>query len=104
MGDGIWLDGDRGDWTRAIHDECRRAQDKFAPFKNAHEGHSVIREEFDEFWEAVKANDLAHAKEEAIQLGAMALRFLVEVQSANTLATPVVALRPDQEIQPGESS
>ena len=95
MGYVIWPDGARGDWVREIYDECRRAQDKFAPFKNAHEGHSVIREEFDEFWEAVRRNDLVAARKEAIQLGAMALRFLVEVDAANSYVRPMT----DDDIQ-----
>lgn len=88
MGYVIWPDGDRGDAVREIYDACRRAQDKFAPFKNAHEAHSVIREEFEEFWEAVRRNDLDAARKEATQLGAMALRFLVEVKDANTYVQP----------------
>jgi len=85
MGYTIWPDGDRGDWVREIYDECRRAQEKFGPFKNAHEGHSVIREEFDEVWDAIKKKDadLKDVKKEVIQLGAMALRFLVEVKTVN---------------------
>jgi hypothetical protein len=86
MGYVIWPDGDRGYWTREIYDECRRAQEKFKPFKNAHEGHSVIREEFDEMWEEIKKKDarLEDIRKEVIQLGAMALRFLVEVKTVNS--------------------
>lgn len=87
MGYVIWPDGTAGDWIREIYDECRRAQTKFGPFKNSHEGHSVIREEFDEFWEAVRKNDLKQTRLEVIQLGAMALRFLIEVKEANTYVT-----------------
>jgi hypothetical protein len=85
MGYVIWPDGDRGDWIREIYDECRRAQEKFAPIKNSHEGHSIIREEFDEFWEEVKKNDLIKSKQELVQVAAMCLRFLVEVKESNTL-------------------
>ena len=84
MGYTIWPDGDQGDWTREIYEECSRAMCKFAPFKNGHEAHSVLREEFDEFWDAIKANDILHAKQEAVQLAAMALRFLVEVAHSST--------------------
>jgi len=86
MGYVIWPDGDRGDWVREIYDECRRAQEIFGSFKNSHEGHSVIREEFDEFWEEIKKKDadLAKIKKEAVQLGAMVLRFLVEVKEVNS--------------------
>lgn len=50
-------------------------------FHNAHEGHSVIAEEFDELWDEVKA-DMAYDQgglKEAIQTGAMCVRFLVEL-------------------------
>ncbi len=50
-------------------------------FHNAHEGHSVIREEFEELWEHVRA-DTAYSNaglKEAVQTGAMCARFLVEL-------------------------
>jgi hypothetical protein len=75
------------DWSLVatqVHDELARAQAKFESFKNAHEGHSVIREEFDEFWEEVKSNNLPRARRECVQLAAMAIRFLLEVKEANT--------------------
>ena len=81
----IWPDGPAGDAVREIYEELQRARAKFAPFKNGHEGHSVVREEFEEFWDAIKANDIKGARDEAVQLGAMAARFLVEVFAVNTL-------------------
>lgn len=38
--------------------------------------HSVIEEEYDEFWEAVKADDLDAAFKECVQLGAMCARYM----------------------------
>ena len=58
--------------------ECERAQAMFCPFNSSHEAYGVIREELDEFWDAVKANDGPGARAEAVQVAAMALRFLVE--------------------------
>lgn len=82
MGYTIWPDGDRGDWVREIYEECRRAQEKFPKFNSAHEARAVIEEEFDELWEEIKKKDrdITAMKKEAVQLGAMALRFLVEVK------------------------
>jgi len=76
---------------KAIKDERNRAinlhldpnggPDKF---KNYHEGISIIREEFEELWDEVKrvkpgVVDKEALQTEAIQLGAMVLRFLTEL-------------------------
>jgi hypothetical protein len=42
--------------------------------------HSIIEEEYDEFWDAIKADDFPHAEKECIQLAAMALRYLIEAR------------------------
>ncbi len=60
-------------------DELRRAMAKFGPFASAHEGYAVILEELDEMWQEVKHGTPARAREEAVQVAAMALRFLVDV-------------------------
>jgi hypothetical protein len=62
-----------------IKNEVRRAQAKFPAFHSGHEGYAVIREELDELWDAVKQNDIPHAKREAIQVAAMAMRFIVDL-------------------------
>jgi len=68
--------------------EFRSAEMIFKPFASAHEGISIIREEFEEMWDAVRDNDLEDARTECVQLAAMALRFLFDVttqqQFANT--------------------
>jgi len=57
------------------------AREKFPrPFVNAHEGASVIREEFDEMWDEIKADNREAACEEAIQVAAMAIRFVIELK------------------------
>jgi hypothetical protein len=63
--------------------ELRFARGKFARFNSAHEGYAVILEELDELWAEVKgkvspAQRLAMRKE-AIQVAAMALRFIEDV-------------------------
>lgn len=47
------------------------------PFHSGHEGYAVLLEEVQELWEAIRADDDAHAKREAIQVAAMAIRYLV---------------------------
>lgn len=53
------------------------------PFHSAHEGYAVILEELDELWEQVRLRDserdVDKMREEAVQIGAMALRFIVDV-------------------------
>lgn len=76
--------------VRAVLDilaEYHRATSQHARFNSAHEGFAVIDEERDELWDEVKTNPKKNAlrglrmREEAIQLAAMALRFITEVVS-----------------------
>jgi len=69
---------------RALRDVARelaRACRDFAPMHSAHEGHAVIREEFEELWEHVKTNTGGSraARAEAVQLAAMAVRYVLDV-------------------------
>jgi len=59
-----------------MHDELARATAKFGRFHTAHEGYAVILEEVDELWDAVKRGDRVCMMREAIQVGAMAMRFV----------------------------
>lgn len=68
----------------AVRDEVTRAQSLWPrPFSCAHEGWAVILEELDELWDEVKLNqkkrDLDQMRKEAVQVAAMAIRFIVEV-------------------------
>jgi hypothetical protein len=65
--------------ARAIHDEAESARAKFAPFNSAHEGYAVIAEELDELWDDIKANRKGPDIAEAIQVGAMALRYIADM-------------------------
>jgi len=66
-----------------IEEEFVRATSKFKPFKSAHEGYAVVLEEIDELWDVVKLNQgnperVSLMRKEAIQVAAMALRFVVD--------------------------
>jgi hypothetical protein len=56
------------------------ATSEFPPMNSAHEGYAVLLEEVDELWDHVKAKqksrDIVGMKKEAIQVAAMALRFV----------------------------
>lgn len=65
--------------------ELRRAMEKFPPMHSAHEGYAVTLEELDELWQEVqRKNDgsdpgrPAAMRKEAIQVAAMATRFVID--------------------------
>lgn len=70
-----------GNYLTEMVNELKRATQKFGAFNSAHEGYAIIKEEVDELWDAIKKNDLDHARKEAIQVGAMALRFLIDTET-----------------------
>ena len=68
----------------AIVEELRTALNKYPSFNSGHEGYAIIKEELDELWEIVKLkqstpnrNELM--EKEAIQVAAMAIRFLLDL-------------------------
>jgi len=71
-----WHDG-----AAEIREEALAACLRYPPFRSAHEGFAVLKEEVDELWEEVKAKEqnIGRMREEAKQVGAMALRFMLEV-------------------------
>lgn len=64
-----------------VFEELKSATSKFGSFGNSHEGCSVIREEFEELWDAVKDKKcgLPEQRKEAIQVAAMAIRFIYDI-------------------------
>jgi hypothetical protein len=72
-------------YLKEIHEEMERASELHPKFASLHEGWAIINEEMDELWDAVKMKDNDHTRkskcrEEAIQVGAMALRFLHDLE------------------------
>jgi len=60
--------------------EYKRASKLFHNFHSPHEGYAVILEELDELWDEIRnGEDKEKMKREAIQVGAMALRFIINV-------------------------
>jgi len=70
------------DAVRAVSAELAKAREQYPPFHSNHEGWAVIKKEVDELWEIVKQEDPfvlnLKMRKEAIQLAAMALRFLID--------------------------
>ena len=85
-----WAQREEGNWKlglilQDVEAELRRAQKKFPrPQTGPHEGYAVLLEEVDELWDAIKANDIAHSRVEAVQVAAMAIRYLLEGGSLET--------------------
>ncbi len=76
------LSGDKINLTKALDlivAELYRANRKFPLFSSKHEGHAVIREEFDEMWDEVKDKNHTNSvlQKECIQLAAMCIKFLI---------------------------
>lgn len=68
------------DALAAVRREYLRAIEKFPAFNSGHEGYAVILDEVDELWDDIKANaPRDQAKKEAIQVAAMAVRFVTDV-------------------------
>lgn len=69
-------------WTEEVTKEVTRAMHQYPPMNSAHEGFAVLLEEMDELrahvWKKQGLRDLAGMREEAMQVAAMALRFLVD--------------------------
>lgn len=64
-----------------VADELAGARQSFPVFNGAHEGYAVILEELDELWDEVKSKGRTNARmyEEARQVAAMAIRFMLDV-------------------------
>ena len=62
-----------------VVDECYRSLKQFPLFRSPHEGCAVIREEFEELWDAVKHNQ-PNVYDELVQTAAMCLKFAESVQ------------------------
>lgn len=61
--------------------ELESATDKHGNFPTGFHGYAVIKEELEELWEAIKSKDatLDDVRYEAIQIGAMAMRFILDL-------------------------
>lgn len=66
-----------------INRESTQAMEDYPAFHSAHEGYAVILEELDELWDEVRQPKIHRSnkqmRSEAIQVAAMALRFVVDI-------------------------
>jgi hypothetical protein len=58
-------------------------------FNSAHEGYAVLKEEVDELWDEIKRKERSPAamRKEAVQVAAMALRFLYDLRDTGLHAS-----------------
>lgn len=67
----------------AVVAELEAAEENFPPMRSAHEGLAILKEEVDELWDEIKKSpknrDPEAMRKEAIQVAAMAIRFLIDV-------------------------
>lgn len=71
-----------------VKTELAKARKAHPDMNSAHEGYAVILEELDELWEEAKGhspNQLKRMREEAVQVAAMAVRFIEDVCDAQSL-------------------
>ena len=61
----------------AVRIEMMRSQQERGPFNSWHEAYAVIKEELDELWDSIKADD--PDPEEALQIAACATRLLIDL-------------------------
>ena len=71
-----------------VDEEVQTAIEKFPSMNSAHEGFSILAEEVDELWEHVRGKqglrNVAAMRKEAMQVAAMAIRFMVDVCGLET--------------------
>ena len=59
--------------------ELDSACSKFPAFHSSHEGYAIIKKEVDTLWLGIKTNRPNRAKKGAVQVAAMALRYLIDL-------------------------
>ena len=68
------------DVLEEVHEEVHRARKKHPPQNSPHEGYAVLKEEVEELWDEIKADNgrSPSARKEAIQIAAMAIRYILD--------------------------
>jgi hypothetical protein len=63
-----------------VKEELEQAMSDHLPMHSAHEGYATLKEELDEAWDEIKRNNPIRTREEMIQVAAMAIRFLYDIE------------------------
>lgn len=69
-----------------VREELIKATQKHGAISSPHEGYAIIKEELEELWDEIKQDKGSHlhAYEEAIQIAAMAIRYIHDIQKRKT--------------------
>lgn len=83
-------------WLTDVLEQMREVEAKWGPFASHHEMHSVLREEVEELWDAIKGDESdARIRAELVDVAVVALRMLRQmgrvVPEAVEEAAPVPA-------------
>lgn len=77
----------REDIFRLVNNELNETDIDKPKFNSIHEGYAVLKEEFDELWDEIKASKDFEANRmmvnEAVQVAAMAIKFIDNLYYAN---------------------
>lgn len=81
-----------------VENELSRAMDSYPKFNSEHEGFAVLKEEVDELWEAVRLkqsdpNRSIKIRREAVQVAAMAFRFLHDLCEPRYTPNEITAMK-----------
>lgn len=65
-----------------LNDEMTRAVDKHGPMRNEHEAYGLIAEEFAEFFDEIRRQELDRtaARKELIQIAAVACQAIIDLK------------------------
>jgi len=66
------------DLTDLVQKEMDFGLAKFGKYHSAHEQYAVLKEECEEWWDAIKGNFADCAHYELLQVAAVALRYIIE--------------------------
>lgn len=74
------------DLTEVLEKEMAWAKEKHGEYHNAHEQYAVMKEEVEEWWDAVKGNYSDSCLYELVQVAAVALRYVMERGTVESIA------------------
>ena len=74
------------DLSPLIEKEMAFGRKEYGPYHSAHEHYAVLKEEVEEWWDAVKGNMADSCQYELLQVAAVALRYIIENGDAESIA------------------